>query len=584
MYINLKEEKKLQEEYYPLYLKYNKGFYKIIKRKFLRNYRQLPHLIKLNNQIYINKLIKENNFLNNIEGYKLDNIQKNIVLAEEENTLVIAGAGSGKTLTLLAKIIYLIKKGINPKEILCLTLTNSCADNLKNKLKKYNIKLDVLTFHKLGFRILRENGYGFKIAKESELRRIIDELIRYDKVMDIIPFLNFKTFDYYGHKCNSDKIIKEIQNTIFKESSYYFYLSQTILTFINLFKNNNYNYRIFEEFLNKNEEEKNKYKRMRHKKYLLLLKMIYEKYEDYLEKNNKIDFNDMINKAIDVLEKGYLKEYKYIIIDEFQDTSLAKCFLLKKLQEKTNASILAIGDDWQSIYRFTGTDLNVFTDFEKYFPNTKVFKLNNTYRNSNDLLKIMNKFIMKNKRQMPKKLMSSKKLLRPILVYYYEENQKEVLDKILRDIKCSFLILGRNNNDINLINERYQKHFMTVHKSKGLESEIVIIINLENDILGFPNKIINDEILKYVGTKDIYPYEEERRLFYVALTRTKTYNILLVNKNNPSIFASEIIKENPDKIVTMMCPKCQKMLVKSQKNTYKCQNFPNCQYRQKINY
>ena len=551
MYINLKEEKRLKEKYYPLYLKYNKGFYKIIKRKFLKNYKQLPYLIKLNNQVYLNKLIKENDFLNNLDGYQLDNLQKNIVLAEEENTLVVAGAGSGKTLTLLARIIYLVKKGVDPREILCLTLTNSCADNLKEKLKKYNINLEVLTFHKLGIHILKENGYRFKIAKESELKKIIDEFISYGKVKDIIPFLNFKTFDYYGHNCNLDQTIKKLQNIIFKESTYYVYLRQTILTFINLFKNNNYNYQKFNDFLNKNEKEKNKYKRKRHKKYLILIKLLYEKYEDYLEKNNKIDFNDMINKAIVILENGSIKDYKYIIIDEYQDTSLAKWFLLKKLQEKTNAHILAIGDDWQSIYRFTGTDLNVFTDFEKYFPNTKVFKLNNTYRNSNELLKIMNKFIMKNKRQIPKNLVSNKRLLKPILVYYYDDNQEELLKQILKEMRNPYLILGRNNNDINLVPKKYQKNFMTVHKAKGLEAETVIIINLENSNLGFPNKIINDDILKYVSTKDIYPHEEERRLFYVALTRTKTYNILFVNKNNPSIFAREIIKENADKIITL---------------------------------
>ncbi len=578
MYINLKKEKEIKNEYYSLYLKYNKGIYKILKRKFLNSYKQLPYFIQLNNQEYINNLIQKNKFLNNIDGYKLDDMQKNIVLSEEENTLVVAGAGSGKTLTLVARIIYLLRKGIDSQEILCLTLTNSCADNLRQKLHNYNIDLEVLTFHKLGLRILKQNGYYFKIASDNELEKIIDRIITYRKVMDIIPDLKFKTIDYYGRKCGCDKLIKKLQTLIFKQSSYYFYLKQTIFTFITLFKNNNYEEQKFSDFIKENEKEKNKYKKKRQKKYLFLLKLIYQKYENHLEKNNKIDFSDMINKAINSLVNVNNIEYKYIIIDEYQDISLAKCFLLKKIQEKTQASVLAIGDDWQSIYRFTGADLSVFTDFEKYFPNTKVFKLNNTYRNSNELLEIMGKFIMKNKKQMSKQLESNKKLLKPILIYYYEDNQQEILNKLVSSIKSSYFILGRNNNDINLVSKQYQKHFITVHKAKGLESDIVIIINLENSNVGFPNKIINDDILKYVTIKDIYPYEEERRLFYVALTRTRTYNILLVNKNCPSIFAQEIIKENPEKVRIMSCFKCQKMLSKKPKENYICQDFPECNY------
>ena len=113
------------------------------------------------------------------------------------------------------------------------------------------------------------------------------------------------------------------------------------------------------------------------------------------------------------------------------------------------------------------------------------------------------------------------------------------------------MILGRNNDDINLLAKKYYKYFMTVHKAKGLEADKVIIVNLENSNLGFPNKIVDDDILKYVSIKDEYLYAEERRLFYVALTRTKTYNILLVNKNNPSIFVEELIKENKEYIKIM---------------------------------
>ena len=249
----------------------------------------------------------------------------------------------------------------------------------------------------------------------------------------------------------------------------------------------------------------------------------------------------MINKSINLVLKNGIHNYKYIIIDEYQDTSLVKCKLIQAIKQKTNAHILAVGDDFQSIYRFTGTNLKVFTSFEKYFPHSEIYKLEKTYRNSKELLDITNKFILKNKNQIYKKLYSDKSNPNPIYICYYEKNRKDALNKVIKKINSNnILILARNNKTLKDIN--YNK--MTVHKSKGLEADNVIIIGLEDTIIGFPNKIENDKILKYVLTeKDNILYEEERRLFYVALTRTRNSNYLLVNKNNPSIFIEEILKD-----------------------------------------
>ena len=90
----------------------------------------------------------------------------------------------------------------------------------------------------------------------------------------------------------------------------------------------------------------------------------------------------MINKATNIVNKEGIYPYKYIIIDEYQDTSLNKCLLIKAIQNKTNASLIAVGDDWQSIYRFTGSNLEIFTNFKDYFPKAKILKLKNTYRNN----------------------------------------------------------------------------------------------------------------------------------------------------------------------------------------------------------
>ena len=286
-------------------------------------------------------------------------------------------------------------------------------------------------------------------------------------------------------------------------------------------------------------------------------------YELELMSQNEIDFDDMLHIANKlVLKNGIKKKYKYIIIDEYQNTSYVKFNLIKNILEKTNAHLLAVGDDFQSIYRFTGCNLEIFVNFKKYFKNATIMKIENTYRNSLELIKITSKFILKNKRQIKKNLKSSKCLDNPIKFIYYN-NKKQIFKKLIVDIynktKKEIMILGRNNIDINSVidsdfilkdndliflkNKNIKMKYYTVHKSKGLESDSVIIINMEDKLLGFPSQVEDDKILRLVlHKKEYYPYEEERRLFYVALTRTKNEVYLLVPTNKKSIFVEELKK------------------------------------------
>ncbi|MBO6145636.1 MAG: UvrD-helicase domain-containing protein [Bacilli bacterium] len=450
------------------------------------------------------------NILDNINGYPLDKYQRKAVLCKKENVLVVAGAGSGKTLTIIGKIRYLIEElKINKEDILCISFTNDTVNSLKESLlKNYNYDIDVYTFHKLSLEIIRNNNKDISICESDLLAYIVDEFF----------YRNIKIRD------------KEI----------YLRLKNLIITFINLFKSNNYNLGKFDEIFN-NLKYSNEY---------ILLKIIKEIYIEYQEELNstyKVDFNDMINEGINILKnKGYIKPYKYIIIDEYQDTSFTKYNLIKEIKKITNAKLFVVGDDFQSIYRFTGCNLDIFIKFKKYYKNSKILKIKNTYRNSQELINIAGSFIMKNKNQIKKKLLSNKRIDKPIRIIY-TTNIKSTFKKLINKIDTDILVLGRNNSDMYKVmdSQTDKVKFLTVHKSKGLEEENVIIINLEDNILGFPSKIENHKILKYVlNEKDMYPYEEERRLFYVALTRTKNYVYLIVDKNNQSIFVKEIIKNN----------------------------------------
>ena len=265
-------------------------------------------------------------------------------------------------------------------------------------------------------------------------------------------------------------------------------------------------------------------------------------YQEELRSTNTLDFNDMIVKATKTVKETKISNIKYIIVDEYQDTSYIRYLLIKEIKEKTKAKIICVGDDYQSIYRFTGCSLNMFINFKRYFKNSKILKIRKTYRNSQELINIAGSFIQKNKKQIYKKLKSNKHLNKPIKIMYGNN-----LNNLICNVKEEkILILGRNNFDINKYNliPRNDIKYMTIHKSKGLEEDAVIIINLKNDIIGIPSKIKDNKILDYVNRKICeYPYEEERRLYYVAMTRTKGNLYLLVDKNNPSIFIKEIIKE-----------------------------------------
>ena len=464
----------------------------------------------------------------------LDKYQMKVVKNKSKNLLVIAGAGSGKTLTIVYKIKHLIDKEIKPNEILCITFTKAAANSLQTKLLKENILLNVKTFHSLGYQIIRKNK-SVKLVKEDALDEIIMHYL--NKYSNLNALINVRFLEF--GKGNSTVL----KNNILKNTSYITYFKDTIKTFINLFKSNNYNLNNFNNFFKQNQKHNFRKKTFRHKKFLTLVKKIYIAYEDYLETYKQIDFNDMINHATDIVTKEGIYPYKYIIIDEYQDTSLNKCLLIKAIQNKTNASLVAVGDDWQSIYRFTGSNIEIFTNFKKYFPKAKIIKLKNTYRNCQELIKVTKKFIMKNKNQINKSISSNKSDKTPIYIYYYQNNLKMAWNNLASKINTRTLVLSRNNNDVNKISLNKHMQYMTIHKSKGLEAPNVIIINLENSITSLPSKIQNSEYLMYVTSKeDDYIYSEERRLFYVALTRTENTVILFVNKNNPSLFVSELLK------------------------------------------
>ena len=484
--------------------------------------------------------------LDYVDGHSLDIEQREVVLDESDSLLVVASAGSGKTLTILGKIRYLVEvKKLKPEEILCLSFTNDTVSNLKNKLwENYHYEVPVYTFHKLSLEILKD--VSFSIAPSDYLNYTTCEffegvILAYPKLIRWL-LLYFHKNPFSLKKYDSLKKEFEFQGFIRELISIMGRMKVEGIPKEQLFTKKPLFWK--ERFLRK------------------LLYVLCQEYEIELSSQNFIDFDDMILLATNKVKSMSTFNYRYILIDEYQDTSNIRFSFVHAIQERTGAKIMAVGDDFQSIYRFSGCNLDLFIKFSDYFQNAKLLKLENTYRNSQELINIAGKFILKNKNQLRKRLKSSKREDFPIQIVWYQNEKvtfSTLIEKLYNEGRRRIMILGRNNKDIyhalsqDFMNQNgiitCQKYpdlylyYKTIHRSKGLEEDTVIIIHLENIENGLPNLRKELRIVSSLfPIHDFYPYSEERRLFYVGLTRTKKDVYLLTSKKNPSIFVLELQK------------------------------------------
>lgn len=455
----------------------------------------------------------------------LDKYQMNVVTANKD-ILVIAGPGSGKTTTIITKVNYLLNN-VNVNDILLLSFTNKSVNDIKSRLKS---PVYVTTFHKLAIDILNYNHIQYKICDSFLLDYIIDEYIK------TLPSKSKNKLLRHLNITKLDKSYKEYSS-----------LKKLIKTFIYLFKTNNHDFNKLYLMI----------KNFKDKFLINIILQIFKIYEEEKASTNSLDFDDLIVKATTLLQSNYkYHKFKYIIVDEFQDTSLIRLNLIKTIYDNSNAIITAVGDDAQSIFHFSGCDLNIFLNFNKYFPKSQRIFLKNTYRNSQEIINISSSFINKNKLQIKKNMQSNVSIQKPIeLIYYHNpiKSLKQILDSLINE---EVMILVRNKKDIyEYIDNSFKLSddqisyknktfkYLTIHSAKGLEASYVIILNVSNKTYGIPNKLEDHPILKYV-TNDIdnYPYSEERRVFFVALTRCKIKTYLLIPKSNPSPFIREIKK------------------------------------------
>ena len=409
--------------------------------------------------------------------------------------------------------------------------------------------------------------------------------------------------------------------------------------FLSLFKSNGYaTERDLNELQGRTLQQSSEFDSKRIDVFFNLFKVFYKQYNEYLSKYNLIDFSDMIRSATGAVISGeHLSNYKYILIDEFQDVAKDRCDLIRAIQKQTDAYCFCVGDDWQSIYRFNGGDLRFFVNFEEYFPDHKEYFIEDTFRSGQNLVDLAGDFVQKNPYQKRKKLNSHSDYQTQIKAFIcptdgcHSTGLTDIVNDIVEQIKSDpknfkknpkIMLLIRNKSDLEIFRKesmelewelqgddgkdaflRHREHpelhfeVSTVHKAKGLQADIVIILNMGSGPLGFPNQIMDDKLLSELLVKlDRYPYAEERRLFYVALTRAQKICYLVVPAKNPSLFwneisTSEYIKEFGAGRKIRKCPKCSGYLIyhKSQygKDFYGCSNYKpgnytSCDYKELV--
>jgi len=438
-------------------------------------------------------------------------------------------------------------------------------------------------------------------------------------------------------KKSSEEIFNKIKVT--EENKYIAPMIKLMQTFISNYKVNGYNEKHFSIM-------KDNTKNIRTRLFLEITEGAYLFYEQRLKIANKVDFSDMINESARLLnQKAEMKEklhFKYIIVDEYQDISKQRFDLTEALSKVCDAKIIAVGDDWQSIYAFSGSDITLFTQFKQKMGYAKELKIVKTYRNPQEVIDIAGRFVQENETQIRKELISPKHIDKPVIVFTYndeyqvlkeqgfkndaESKAKMVEDAITRVIEynkkdnkpkdSSILLIGRynfdgyklgntpyfiyNENTGEIKSKKYPNirlEFMTAHSSKGLGYDNVIIINAIDTMYGFPAQLQLDPVLQLVIHDDkTIDYAEERRLFYVAMTRTKNRVFIVAPETRPSKFILELQEKYPNVTIEgelnpknkfssqKMCPICGYPLqLRFNKNyglkLYMCTNEPElCEY------
>jgi DNA helicase-4 len=347
--------------------------------------------------------------------------------------------------------------------------------------------------------------------------------------------------------------------------------------------------------------------------FLELYWQIHAEWERRLAADHSIDFEDMLAQAADHLETGDVDcPYDLVMIDEFQDASRARARLVRGLLKGKGRFLLAVGDDWQSINRFAGADISVMTDFEAWFGQGPQLALTMTFRCTQTICDVARTFVTKNPAQFKKAMRSVHQDPGPPVRVVQADDTTRALTAYLNDLsaavaegrlstgragKVSVDVLGRYRFERDVLPRHLPSNlhvtFRTMHGSKGLEADFIVLPGMSTGTYGFPSKIVDDPVLDLaMPAPESFAHAEERRLLYVALTRARREVVLIAPPQRMSPFVVELL-DDPHVTVTgdsnkplEICPQCGKGTMVRRRGKFGvflgCSTFPVCTFTREL--
>lgn len=491
------------------------------------------------------------------ERTPLNESQQLAVLHNNDHNLILAGAGSGKTSVLMARVAYLLQSHIaQPEQIVMVAFGRDAAQEMRERLEaKFGQGADavsVVTFHQLGLRIINQSSQQSMslalIATDAAQKKAwcIDWLKkhwmtpanfkRWQKHLSTWPIAYLTGDDELGSQSENPKLIGWLEQQ----------LDQLVASAMTK--------KAIQEQIIKHPD----YTRLNSE--LGLCWPCYQAWQKMLRENNEVDFTTMITQATALIESGrFVSPWKFIMVDEYQDISPDRLALLEALCSgrtdkncadsgplKPIASLYAVGDDWQSIYQFTGSDVDLTTGFSARYPQASIHQLDTTYRFADNLGEVASSFIQANPAQLAKQLNSARKVEQNAVIIEHTSRIESILASLNgKNSGSRVLLLGRNHyhkpEQLSHWQTQFQQldlQFMTCHASKGQEADFVIIVNADEGQFPSKHKYVHLNSALTQGS-DNFPYAEERRLFYVALSRAK-HKVWVCYQSQPSAFVQEL--------------------------------------------
>ena len=308
----------------------------------------------------------------------------------------------------------------------------------------------------------------------------------------------------------------------------------------------------------------------RNEGFLEVFERVRARYEQRLEAEGKLDFHDLIDRAAHYIREGRRETpYRYVLVDEFQDISVGRMRLLQALRRDDTAYFL-VGDDWQSINRFTGSDVGLVRNCGDYLGHVRNRALSKTFRFGDGILSPSTGFVRRNPEQTQRTLISVSGAEDKGITVVAAADPATGLQRTREDIKASaqgrrhsILVLGRYKASKDALPSKLLwEEFSTVHGAKGREADYVVVLDLKDGRWGFPSRIEDNSLLNLVLPRaSTYEFAEERRLFYVAMTRARIGAYLVTDPERPSAFVEELLRESSDDLrllgeLALQCPRC----------------------------